>query len=271
MMTRILVAVVGIPLLLVVLLILPACATAILLAAMCVVAVYELLYRTSVVTEKLVVIVSCFMAVAVVAWCYFGCPEQWLLPGIIAFTLILFLLMLRNHENLRFETVCTAIFSGLILPYLLCALVRIQLMDHSRIYILIPFVAAFSSDSGAYFVGCAVGKHKLAPVISPKKTVEGAVGGVLCGIVGMVAYCAVLQHGMNLPVNYLYGTLYGVVGSAVCIVGDLAFSVMKRQTGIKDYGNLLPGHGGVLDRFDSMVLVAPIMEYLITVLPLIGG
>ena len=271
MKTRILVAVVGIPLLLVILLVLPVYATAILLAAMCAVAAYELLYRTSVVRDKAVVTVSCLMSVTVAAWSYFGCPDHWLLPGIAAYSLVLFLLLLRNHAELRFEAVCTAFFAGLILPYLLCALVRIQTMDHNRAYILIPFVAAFSSDSGAYFVGCAIGKHKLAPVISPKKTVEGAIGGVLCGIAGMIVYCLVLKYGMDLSANCLRGALYGAVGAVVCIVGDLTFSVLKRQTGIKDYGNLLPGHGGVLDRFDSMVSVAPVMELLITGLPLIGG
>ena len=271
MKTRILVAVAGIPLLLVVLLALPSYATAILLAAMCVVAVYELLYRTSVVSQKSIVFASCLMAVAVTAWSFAEYPKQWLFPGIVGFVLVLFLLMLRNHLSLRFEAVCTAIFAGIVLPYLLGALVRIQLMEYNRFYILIPFVAAFSSDSGAYFVGCAIGKHKLAPVISPKKTVEGAIGGVLCGIVGMIVYCLVLQYGFGFSVNYFYGALYGMAGSAVCIVGDLSFSVLKRQTGIKDYGNLIPGHGGVLDRFDSMVLVAPVMEYFITWLPLIGG
>lgn len=271
MKTRILVAVVGIPLLLAVLLLLPVYATAILLAAMCTVAVYELLYRTSVIKQKAVVLVSCLMAIAVTAWSYAGCPQNFLLPGVICFVFILFSLMLRYHAQLRFETVCTAVFAGVLLPYLLCALVRIQLLEYNRFYILVPFVAAFSSDSGAYFVGCAIGKHKLAPVISPKKTVEGAIGGVLSGIVGMIAYCLVLQYGFGHSVNYLYGVIYGAVGAAVCVIGDLSFSVLKRQTGIKDYGTLLPGHGGILDRFDSMVLVAPVMEYLITGLPLIGG
>lgn len=271
MKTRILVAAVGIPLLLVVLLVLPPYATGILVAAMCAVAVYELLYRTGTVRQVPVVAVCCLMSVAVAAWSYFGSPQQLILPAVACFILLSFILMLRYHRDLRFDAVCAALFAGCVLPYLLCALVRIQLLEYNRYYILVPFVAAFSSDSGAYFVGCAVGKHKLAPNISPKKTVEGAIGGVLSGLVAMVVYCLVLQHGFGFTVRYLYAVIYGAVGALVCIVGDLSFSVLKRQTGIKDYGNLLPGHGGVLDRFDSMVLVAPAMECLLTWLPLIGN
>lgn len=269
MKTRILVAVVGIPLLLAVLLVCPDYATAVLLAAMCAVGAYELLYSTGMVRMKLPVAICALMSVCVTAWSYFGMDVRWLLPGTIVFVLVMFSVMLRHHDLLRFEAVCGGIFAGIVLPLLLCALVRIRIMPLGKYYVLVPFVAAFSSDSGAYFVGCAMGKHKLAPVISPKKTVEGAIGGVLCGIAAMVLYCFVLDQCFRFDVNYWYGLLYGVVGSVVCILGDLSFSVLKRQTGIKDYGHLLPGHGGVLDRFDSMTLVAPALECLLVWIPLI--
>ena len=145
---------------------------------------------------------------------------------------------------------------------------RIHVDEYGRYFILIPFVLAFLSDTGAYFAGRAFGKHKLAPVISPKKTVEGVFGGVFGAIVGMMLYCLVLQHFFNFRVNYIFALIYGVIGSAAAVFGDLCFSVIKRQTGIKDYGNLIPGHGGILDRFDSMVVVAPLTELLMILLPL---
>ena len=126
---------------------------------------------------------------------------------------------------------------------------------------------AFLSDTGAYFAGLKFGKHKLAPVISPKKTVEGVIGGILGAVLGMVIYCAVLQLGFGFRVNYLLALLYGVAGSAAGVFGDLCFSVIKRQTGIKDYGNLIPGHGGILDRFDSMIVVGTLAEVLLLILP----
>ena len=134
--------------------------------------------------------------------------------------------------------------------------------------VLIPFIVAFSSDAGAYFAGRFFGQHKLAPVISQHKTVEGAIGGMLCAVVVMLIYCAVLQFGFGFQVKYAFAIIYGLLGSAVGVFGDLCFSVVKRQTGIKDYGNLIPGHGGVLDRFDSMMMVGPLMEALLILIPL---
>ena len=126
---------------------------------------------------------------------------------------------------------------------------------------------AFSSDSGAYFAGCYLGKHKLAPVISPKKTWEGVAGGAAAAILVMLLYALILDLAFGYEVSLGAAILYGLVGTAVDVLGDLTFSVIKRQTGIKDYGFLLPGHGGILDRFDSMMLVAPLMEILLRMLP----
>ena len=134
--------------------------------------------------------------------------------------------------------------------------------------VLLPFVAAFMGDTGAYFIGRSFGHKKLAPVISPNKTVEGVIGGLATSMLGMLIYAAVLQFGFKFHVNYGLAVLYSLAGTAIDVFGDLCFSAIKRQTGIKDYGNLMPGHGGVLDRFDSMVFVGPLMEALITLLPM---
>lgn len=96
-------------------------------------------------------------------------------------------------------------------------------------------------------------------------------GGVLGATLGMLIFCLVMQLGFKMQVNYLYAVLYGVVGSLGAVFGDLCFSVIKRQTGIKDYGNLIPGHGGVLDRFDSMMIVGPLSELLLLLLPVAVG
>ena len=129
-----------------------------------------------------------------------------------------------------------------------------------------PFVAAFLSDA---FALCrnALWKHKLAPELSPKKTVEGAVGGFLGAVVSMLVYGAVLQLGVGKTVSYPVLALYGAVGRVVSQLGDLSFSYIKREYGIKDYGNILPGHGGVLDRFDSVIFCAPAIELLVRHLP----
>ena len=157
--------------------------------------------------------------------------------------------------------------ASFLIPFLLSALVRIRMMENGVFLIAAPFVMAFLTDCGAYFVGCACGKHKLCPIISPKKTVEGLIGGILGGIVGMIVYGLVLQYLFGFTVNYLFTVIYGALGAGGATFGDLMFSVIKRQTGIKDYGSLIPGHGGVLDRFDSMMIVGPLAEALILLIP----
>jgi phosphatidate cytidylyltransferase len=159
------------------------------------------------------------------------------------------------------------VIGGLIVPYLLTALIRIFVMKIGRYMIIIPFVVAFLNDAGAYFVGMKYGKHKLAPVVSPNKTIEGMLGGMGAAVAAMFVYCLILQLTEGFRINYFYAFLYGVVGAGVGAFGDLCFSIIKRQTGIKDYGDLIPGHGGVLDRLDSMMTVAPLIEMLLILLP----
>jgi phosphatidate cytidylyltransferase len=114
-------------------------------------------------------------------------------------------------------------------------------------------------DTGAYFVGRQFGRHKLAPMLSPKKTWEGAAGGMIAAVL-TGAGCVLL---LGLPITLLQGALLGVVGGIVGPLGDLSESLIKRQVGLKDAGNLIPGHGGLLDRVDSLLFSAPILYYLI--------
>lgn len=251
-----------------VLLFLPKICTAVLLSLMVAVAAHELLWGTRLVENRRLVIYAQVTAVLVVWWCYLGMPYGWALAAVLAFTAVCFAELLISHGKLPFQQVAMTAIAGLLIPFLLSALVRIVLMDNGRFLIPAPFVMAFMTDTGAYLVGCAIGKHKLCPVISPKKTVEGLAGGILGGIIGMILYGLVLQHGFGFSVNFLYAAVYGVIGAAAATFGDLMFSVIKRQTGIKDYGKLLPGHGGILDRFDSVTMVAPAAELLLLILPL---
>lgn len=268
MKTRVISAAILAPLLLIVVMALPKIFTAILFGLMAAIGAYELLVGTEYVKHPRLVAYSMVMAFLVSIWSYFGMPYAWGLLGVLTFFAVLFAEMMVSHIKLRFQKVTLCLVAGLLIPYLLCSLVRIHAVDVSgRYFIILPFIMAFLSDTGAYFAGRAWGKHSLAPVISPKKTVEGVAGGVVTTIAGMLIYGLILQFAFGFTVNYLWCIVYGIIGSAGGVFGDLCFSVIKRQTGIKDYGNLIPGHGGILDRFDSVMIVGPLAELLLILIP----
>jgi phosphatidate cytidylyltransferase len=126
----------------------------------------------------------------------------------------------------------------------------------SNFFIWYVFILAWITDTSAYFAGVFFGKHKLIPEISPKKTVEGAVGGIIGATIVSVAYAYMFN-----PSFLYWSILLGIVGSVLSQIGDLIASGVKRYLGIKDYGNIMPGHGGVLDGFDSILITTPIVYY----------
>ena len=131
-------------------------------------------------------------------------------------------------------------------------------IESGTTYVWTIFIIAFLTDTFAYFAGSLFGKHKLIPKISPKKTVEGSIGGILGSTIG----CIIFGMLTNLDITLMI--FIGSIGSIIAQIGDLFASAVKRYVGIKDYGKLIPGHGGVLDRFDSVILVAPFVYYIIS-------
>lgn len=130
---------------------------------------------------------------------------------------------------------------------------------------ILIFICAWSTDTFAYFSGYFLGKHKLIPHVSPKKTVEGAIGGILGSVVVSIAYLAITKNIMNIDYMnlwtniYVQGAVIGLVGGSCSQIGDLAASAIKRDADIKDFGKIFPGHGGFMDRFDSVMFIAPLI------------
>lgn len=180
------------------------------------------------------------------------------------YVVALFLLMLFSNRTINIKHLGELLFGLVYIPYFLSHIIYIHSLDFGRFYVWLVFIGAFMSDSCAYFVGSYLGKHKLCPDISPKKTVEGAIGGVIGGGLSFVVYGIIVNAFFT---SYLNGGsfnlillfLLGVIASIVSQIGDLTASAIKRQFGIKDFGNIFPGHGGMLDRCDSIILVAPII------------
>ena len=269
MKTRILAAAVLIPALFLVVLVLPKELAAVLMGILQAVAAYELLYRTKLVTKPKLVIYCALMAFAIAVWSFYEAVHAYFVLMMLVFFLLMFSEMMRDHIKMRFETLSMCFVGGLVVPYLMSSVVRILSSNTGRYVILIPFVIACCCDAGAYFIGIRFGKHKLAPVVSPNKTIEGALGGMAAGILAMLLYTFILDVPLRFDVSYGAAILYGILGCLVGELGDLCFSVIKRQTGIYDYGNMIPGHGGVLDRFDSILAVAPLVEAMLLIMPVI--
>ena len=165
--------------------------------------------------------------------------------------------------------VLASLFGGLLIPYLLSTVINLRLMELGRYLVLLPVICAFMTDGSAYFTGVLFGKHKAFPRVSPNKTVEGCVGGIVIGTLALILYGIIIINLTAIEfVNFWALPAYGLIGAVICELGDLAFSLIKREFNVKDYGSLLPGHGGALDRLDSMVFTAPAIYILVTVLPL---
>ena len=282
MLQRILVAVVGVPFLLAVLVAAPEWATLALLCGLCVIAAHELM---SAVCGKektrrwwgLAGTLSVFVLTAVFFGDtqFVGSPMYGLFPFFVAAIVVLiFVVLVTQHgkeDSLSLLDICAMLLSGVAIPLALSCLLRLRLMELGSGLVLIPLVAAFCSDTMALFVGMACGKHKLAPLVSPKKTVEGSLGGIIGGMVGMVLFRIIFFLCTEVQLNILWCVLLGLVGAVMGQLGDLVFSAVKREYGIKDYGRLLPGHGGVLDRFDSVIFAAPVLWLIIDSIRLWGN
>lgn len=274
MKSRIIVAAIGIPLLLAVIFFLPLWVFAVVVGAICALAAFELL-RCAVPklggfsTPFARIVTICTMAEA------FAVPLTALasfssLP--IIFALLVFGLMALSYKTEReisYNSALIIVFAGAFYPNLMTSLVTLGQYEHGEVYIMIPIIITFACDSGAYFAGTYLGKHKLAPNVSPSKTIEGSIGGFAAGILILLLYGFILKL-CGFEVSFGILAIYGFLGSLACQLGDLAFSAIKRTYNVKDFGTIFPGHGGALDRFDSMSFVAPVIAILLSLVPSIG-
>lgn len=247
----------------------PLAVTAVTMAFMTALASYELLYTTGLVRSIRLNVYSALMSVLVVLWSYLGSAYAPMILGILLYLMLLFSELLLSSGKTPVAQVGYCLLSGLLIPCMLSSLLRIRAWTDGQLLLLVPFIMAYCSDTGAYFVGVTMGKHKMCPNISPKKSWEGFIGGIAIAVLGMVAFGLVLDKACGMNVNYALAVVYGLIGSLGSVFGDLSMSVIKRQTGIKDYGKLIPGHGGILDRFDSVMITAPLTEALLLIIPFV--
>lgn len=172
----------------------------------------------------------------------------------------------KYHSETNFETIYLVMIQTVLISasMLSLAVIENECGSDSWKHLLLTFCGAWLADTGAYFVGTFLGKHKLCPEISPKKTVEGMLGGFASNaLLFILLGYLFLTDGGKVP-NYVLLALMGAICAFLGLMGDLCASLIKRKYGIKDYGNIMPGHGGAMDRFDSVVYVAPFMAFCLT-------
>lgn len=266
MRNRILVACVGVPIILVALLVLPAIFTPILIGVLSVVGTYEALHAIRM-NHPRIALYTMLLALAIPFWVYFGEGRHWALLAVLIYLVLVFLEAFASDFRVNIARVGGGFFFAFIIAYGLSAVVSVGNLELRSSYILLPIALPFVSDAAAMITGMFLGKHKLTPNLSPKKTVEGAVGGLVGAVVTCIVYGLVVQKVTDVSANFYFLAVYGLLGGVVTEVGDLAFSYLKRTCRIKDFGRVLPGHGGVLDRFDSVIFCAPLVELLIHWLP----
>lgn len=182
----------------------------------------------------------------------------------ILYVIVFFALAVWKGGQVKWQEIATAIFSITLIPYSFSAFLWLHDAGYHRAFLLLPLIFSFASDSGAFFAGLSFGKHKLAPKVSPKKTVEGSIGGLFGNVVGGIAFALIMNNWFGQSIDLLRISLLGLGCSVVAQLGDLSFSLIKREFGIKDYGKLFLAHGGVLDRFDSVLFVSPVLAALIS-------
>ena len=241
----------------------------IIMSLLCFVAVYEMLGCLNYRKAYLVSIPSLILALVLplcVRVIYTG--MEILTLFIIVFVAYMFLALINavfshgKHSPLEASTVFTMTFY---IIFGFCSVIAVRSIENGAFLFLLIFISAWISDTGAYFVGVLFGKHKLIPDVSPKKTVEGAIGGLVCCVAAFLIYAFVIQKFFSCEPNYI---LFGVLGVFLCVIsicGDLIASLVKRNYDLKDYGNLIPGHGGIMDRFDSIIATASVLFILLNI------
>ena len=256
--SRVLVAVIGVPVLVALVLWAPDVVIMAVLALLAGIGAAELQKCVSGKERNPIDLVAAF-----IVWYYYHKQLEAMAVFVVLLVVISFTFAIIGGGKTKFVEIMAGTFGSFAIGYSFASFLRIEDMGLHRAWLLLPFILSFACDTFAYFVGCSIGKHKLAPKVSPKKSVEGSIGGlagnVLCGCL----FLLVMNRMFGASISYGAMVVLALCCGAVAQIGDLSFSLIKREFGIKDYGKLFLAHGGVLDRFDSVLFVAPVIEIIL--------
>jgi len=224
------------------------------------------LYRVVKINKAVLGILGYMAGISFYLLLYFKLPQYQLMLFIIFLMLLMFVYVIR-FPKFRSEQVTIIYFGLFYVSIMLSYIYQVRILEDGALLVWLIFIGAWGSDTCAYCVGILIGKHKIAPKLSPKKSVEGCIGGILgASLMGFI-YATIFQNHITGIVNpQVVFAIIGAASSVISQIGDMAASAIKRNHDIKDYGDLIPGHGGILDRFDSIIFTAPVVYYLATLL-----
>lgn len=185
-------------------------------------------------------------------------------PILITYLLAILAVYVFRFPKYHDREIMAAFMSFFYVSVMLSYIYRIRVMHDGGYFVVLIFLCSWGNDTLAYCVGVLFGKHKMSPKLSPKKSIEGLIGGIVgAGVLGLLYGIFLSRHISSLSNVYITLFIVCALGAIPAVIGDLAASAIKRNNDVKDYGRLIPGHGGVLDRFDSMIFTAPIIYYLV--------
>lgn len=187
---------------------------------------------------------------------------NWFMMSFMAFLICQIAVLVFAYPRYNTQQIMAAFFGMFYVAVMLSYIYQIRILPGGIFTVWLVFVCSWGCDTCAYCVGMLIGKHKMAPILSPKKSVEGGIGGILGAALIGVLYGLAINYWGDAGADVLSYAVIGAAGGAISQIGDLAASAIKRYHNIKDYGKLIPGHGGILDRFDSVIFTAPIIYYL---------
>jgi phosphatidate cytidylyltransferase len=189
--------------------------------------------------------------------------EQYLMVLFILFLMLLMFVYVFEFPKYKAEQIAIAFLGLFYVSIMLSYIYQVRIMEDGAFLVWLIFIGAWGSDTCAYCIGVLIGKHKIIPKLSPKKSLEGSIAGVIgAALLGFLYALAVQKYITDIENPLVLFTIIGAASSIISQIGDWAASAIKRDHDIKDYGNLIPGHGGILDRFDSIIFTAPIVYYL---------
>ena len=265
MKSRLLMSAIGVPLILLVILWAPIWVLALFLAALSGVAAWELMNCVSAKRHGVLCTAAILGALFSAAYAYFKVYIGGEL--VVVYVIAVFAYAVFRGGEVKFQQIMAALFAMFVVPYAFTSFLRLDALGFHRSTLLLPLLFSFASDTGAFFAGRALGKHKLAPRVSPHKTVEGAVGGLAGNVACGLLFVFVMDRLFGgCAIGYGPMVLLALFCGAAAQIGALSFSLIKREFGIKDYGHIFLAHGGVLDRFDSVLFVAPAVEIIFQLL-----